>query len=101
MVCARADITHVVGVVSRYLANPRKQHWNVVKWIMRYLRGTSKLSLCFGSRKPELIGYTDANMAEDIDSRKSTSGFLIKLLGGAISWQSKLQKCVFLSTTKA
>ncbi|PNX96549.1 putative gag/pol polyprotein, partial [Trifolium pratense] len=94
MVCTRADITHVVGVISRFLANPRKEHWNAVKWILRYLRGTSKMSLCFGSRNPELIGYTDADMARDIDSRKSTSGFLITFSGGAVSWRSKLQKCV-------
>jgi hypothetical protein len=101
MVCIRADITHAVGVVSRFLANPGKEHWNAVKWILRYLRGTSKMSLCFGSREPELIGYTDADMAGDIDSRKSTSGFLITFSGGAVSWQSKLQKCVALSTTEA
>lgn len=100
MVCTRADITHAVGVVSRFLANPGKEHWNVVKWILRYLRGTSKTSLCFGSRKPELIGYTYADMAGDIDSRKSTSGFLITYSGGVVSWQSKLQKCVALSTTE-
>ncbi|KAI5438288.1 hypothetical protein KIW84_024143 [Lathyrus oleraceus] len=64
-------------------------------------RGTSKTSLCFGSRKPELISYTDADMAGDIDSMKSTSGFLITYSGGAVSWQSKLQKCVALSTTEA
>lgn len=77
MVCTQADITHTVCVVSRFLANTGKEHWNVVKWILRYLRGTSKMILCFGSRKPELIGYTYANMMRDIDSRKSTSGFLI------------------------
>jgi hypothetical protein len=59
------------------------------------------MSLCFGSRNPELIGYTDADMAGYIDSRKSTSGFLITFSGGAVSWQSKLQKCVALSTTEA
>jgi hypothetical protein len=101
MVCTRADITHAVGVVSRFLANPGKEHWNAVKWILRYLRGTFKMSLCFGSRNPELVGYTDADMAGDIDSRKSTSGFLITFSGGAVSWQSKLQKCVALSTTEA
>ncbi|CAL9013346.1 unnamed protein product, partial [Prunus brigantina] len=77
------------------------EHWNDVKWILRYLRGTSKMSLCFGGGKPELIGYTDADMAGDLDSRKSTSGYLITFSGGAVSWQSKLQKCVALSTTEA
>jgi hypothetical protein len=48
-----------------------------------------------------LDGFTDANMAGDIDSRKSTSGYLITYSGGAMSWQSRLQKCVALSTTEA
>ena len=43
MVCTRPDIAHVVGVVRRFLANPRKEHWEAVKWIFGYLRGTSKL----------------------------------------------------------
>ena len=47
-----------------------------------------------------LVGYTDSNMAGDVDSRKSTSGYLITFSGGAVSWQSRLQKCVTLSTTE-
>ncbi|VVA10754.1 PREDICTED: Retrovirus-related Pol poly from [Prunus dulcis] len=101
MICTRPDITHAVGVVSRFLSKPGREHWNAVKWILRYLRGTSKMSLCFGGGKPELIGYTDADMAGDLDSRKSTSGYLITFSRGAVSWQSKLQKCVALSTTEA
>ena len=42
MVCTRLDISHVVGVVSRFLANPSKAHWEAVKWIFRYLRGTQR-----------------------------------------------------------
>ena len=72
-----------------------------MKWILRYLRGTSRLCLCFGSGEPVLDGYTDADMAGDCDSRKSTSGFLMTFAGGAVSWQSRLQKCVALSTTEA
>ena len=101
MVCTRPDIAHAVGVVSRFLSNPGKDHWEAVKWILRYLRGTSRLCLCFGSGEPVLDGYTDADMAGDCDSRKSTSGFLMTFAGGAVSWQSRLQKCVALSTTEA
>ncbi|BBG99422.1 hypothetical protein Prudu_009111 [Prunus dulcis] len=64
MICTRPDITHAVGVVSRFLSKPGREHWNSWKWILRYLRGTSKMSLCFGGGKPALIGYTDADMAE-------------------------------------
>ena len=49
IVCTRPDITLVVGVVSRFLAKPGKEYWNAVKWILRYLKGTSKMSLCFGN----------------------------------------------------
>lgn len=101
MVCTRPDIAHSVGLVSRYLSNPGKVHWDAVKWIFRYLRGTSRFCLCFGGSKHVLEGYTDADMAGDIDSRKSTSGYVFTFSGGAISWQSKLQKCVALSTTEA
>ena len=101
MVSTRLDIAHAVGVVSRYLSNPGKPHWDAVKWILRYLRGTSTLCLCFGNSKPSLEGFADADMAGDLDDRRSTSGFLFTFAGGAISWQSKLQKCVALSTTEA
>ncbi|CAN0846213.1 Retrovirus-related Pol polyprotein from transposon TNT 1-94 [Linum grandiflorum] len=101
MVCTRPDIAHAVGVVSRFLSNPGKEHWAAVKWILRYLRGTSRVCLCFGNGKAMLEGYTDANMAGDVDSRKSTSGYMMTFAGAAVSWQSRLQKCVALSTTEA
>ena len=101
MVCTRPDLAHAVGVVSRFLSNPGRKHWAAVKWIFRYLRGTSKLCLCYGNGECVLDGFTDADMAGDFDSRKSTSGYLITYAGGAVSWQSRLQRCVALSTTEA
>jgi hypothetical protein len=101
MVCTRPDIAYAVGVVSRFLSNPGKEHWAAIKWILRYLRGTSSLCLCFGNGKPVLDGYTDADMAGDLDWRKSTSGYLMTFGRGAVSWQWQLQKCVALSTTEA
>ena len=47
IVCIRLNIAHAVGVESRYMSNPRKQHWETVKWILRYLKGTANLALCF------------------------------------------------------
>ena len=101
MVCTRPDIAHAVGVVSRFLSNPGKKHWEAVKWILRYLRGTSKLGITFGNGEPMLVGYTDSDMAGNKDNMKSTSGYLMLFAGGAVSWQSRLQKCVALSTTEA
>ena len=72
--------------MSRFLENPDKEHWEAVKWIFKYLRGTSKLFLSFGKGKLVLEGYTDANMVGDLDGRKSTFGYLFTFVGGAISW---------------
>ncbi|CAJ2645756.1 unnamed protein product [Trifolium pratense] len=68
---------------------------------LMYLRGTTCMRLCFGGDKPTLEGYSDSDMAGDIDSRESTSGYMIKFAGGVVAWQSRLQKCVALSTTEA
>ena len=73
-----------------------------MKRIMRYLKGTVKLGLLYskdGSRK--CIGYSDADWAGDIDDRKSTSGYLFQVSGAAVSWRSKKQSCVALSTAEA
>ena len=72
-----------------------------MKWILRYLYGTIDMRLCFGCDKLTLVGYSYSYMARDIDCKKSTSGYLIKFAGGAMTWQSKLQRCVALSTTEA
>ncbi|GMI80802.1 cysteine-rich RLK (RECEPTOR-like protein kinase) 8 [Hibiscus trionum] len=101
MVCTRPDLAYAIGTISRFLSNPGREHWNAVKWIMRYLRGSSNLKLCFSTEKFVLVGYTDSDMAKDIDSRRSTSGYSITYAWGAVAWQSRLQKCVALSTTKS
>jgi hypothetical protein len=101
MVCTRPDIGYAVGVVSRYMSNPGKEHWTAVKWILRYLKGTANVCLRFGSGKPELDGFTDSDMSADADTSRSTSGYVMTYAGGAVSWQSRLQKTVALSTTEA
>jgi len=68
MICTRPDIAYVVGVVSRFLTNPGKEHWTAIKWILRYLKGTTKKCLCFSKKNFVLVGYTDADLAGDIDS---------------------------------
>ena len=64
MVCTRLDIAHVVGVMKSYMSNLGKQHWEAVKWILRYLRGTASLALCFKQLDLGLQGYVDADMTE-------------------------------------
>ena len=84
MVCTRPDITHAVRVVSKFMSRPGKQHWEAVKWILRYLKGSLDTSLCFTCASLKLQGYVDADFAGDIDSRKSTTRFVFTLGGTAI-----------------
>jgi hypothetical protein len=100
MVCTRPDIAHAVGVVSRYMNNLGKEHWEAVKWILRYLRGTSTHVLCFGGSNTILQGYVDSYMAGDKDNRRSTRGYVFIVGGTIVSWISKLQNVVSLSTTE-
>jgi hypothetical protein len=97
MVCTRPDIAHAVGVVRRYMNNPGKEHWEEVKWILMYLRGTSTNALCFGGSDTFLQGYVDSYMEGDKYRRRSTTGYVFNVGGTIVSWISKLQKvfCTF------
>uniref|UniRef100_A0A2N9J6C2 CCHC-type domain-containing protein n=1 Tax=Fagus sylvatica TaxID=28930 RepID=A0A2N9J6C2_FAGSY len=75
MVCTRPDLAHAVSTVSRYMANPGREHWNAVKWIFRYLKGTVEHGILF-SRQPgtnSVVGYVDADYAGEVDDRRSTT----------------------------
>ena len=98
MVCTRPHITFVVGEISRYMSNPGREHWAEVKWILRYLKGTSRVCLRYGVGKPVLEGFTDSNILGDVDLSRSMSGYVMTYAGGAVSWQSRVQKSVALST---
>ena len=89
-ICTQLDIAHAVGVVSKFLSNPNKDYWEVMKWILRYMKGSSRMCLCFGEFELILEGYADVDMVSDLDGRKSTSAFLFTFVGGVLSWQSKL-----------
>uniref|UniRef100_A0A2N9G8B6 CCHC-type domain-containing protein n=1 Tax=Fagus sylvatica TaxID=28930 RepID=A0A2N9G8B6_FAGSY len=103
MVCIRPDLAHTVSTVSRYMANPGREHWNAVKWIFRYLKGTAEHGILFSIQSGTnlVVGYVDANYAGDVDNRRSTTGYVFTLLGGPICWKSMLQSIVAMSTTKA
>ena len=85
MVYTRSNIAHVVGIVSRYISYPGKQHCETVKWTMRYLGGTSNTCLCFIASDLKLERFVDAYLASDKDSRKSTTGFVFILDGTKVS----------------
>ena len=86
MVCTRPDIAFVVGTVSRYMSNPRRNLWASGKWILIYLKGTSSVCLRFRVGKSVLEGFTDSNMSRDVDSSRSTSGYVMTYAGGAVLW---------------
>ncbi|XP_070014717.1 secreted RxLR effector protein 161-like [Nicotiana sylvestris] len=102
MVCTRPDICQAVGLVSRYQTDTGLAHWQTVKRIMRYLKGTADYALCYqGGKDLRLVGYSDADHGGDLDERKSTSGYVFLLSDRAISWSSKKKSCVSLSTMEA
>jgi hypothetical protein len=103
MVCTRPDLAHAVSVVSKYMANPGKQHWDAVKWIFRYLKGTTDYGITFVRQKSDLsvVGYVDADYAGDLDDRRSTTGYVFTFTGGPICWKSMIQSTVAMSTTEA
>jgi hypothetical protein len=102
MVCTRPDLAHAVSVVSKYMANPRRQHWDAVKWIFRYLKGTTNYGITFVRQKSDfsVVRYVDADYVGDLDNRKSTTGYVFILAGGPICWRSMIQSTVVMSTTK-
>ena len=88
-VCTKPDIAFAVGALGRYQSNPGIDHWRVAKKVMRYLQGTKDYMLMYRRAYGlEVIGYSDADFAGCVNSRKSTSGYIFKLADGAVSWRS-------------
>ena len=96
----RPDITYAVQTVSHFSKNPGYTHWEAVKKIFRYLKGTKDLWLSYGGQQKELTGYAnaDGNMAK---YGHAISGYAFLLHGGAISWSTKRQEIISLSTTES
>lgn len=102
MVGSRPDIAHAVGVVSRFMGNPSRAHWEAVKWILRYIHGTTSFGLWF-KKGQEFIaqGFSDADYGNDLDRRRSVTGYLFQVGTNTISWRSGLQPIVALSSTES
>ena len=101
-IATRPDIAQAVGVVSKFNSKPTEAHLTAVKRILRYLKGTADQALKYEkSEDGALVGYSDADWAGDLDDRHSTTGNLFLMVGGPISWASKKQATVALSTSEA
>ena len=104
-IATRPDIAYAVAVLARFSQNPGPLHWKAIKHLFRYLKGTLDYRLTYSpsssSNSDLFVTYTDADHAGNPDNGRSTSGYLVKMGSGAISWQSRLQSLVALSTTEA
>ena len=79
MVCTRPDLAYVVSIVSRFMHNPGNAHWEAVKWILRYLKGSPDLGLVFDQHRVDpggAVGYVDADYGGDLDRRRSLSAYI-------------------------
>jgi len=104
MLGSRPDLAYTVAVLGRHAATPGNEHNHALQRVFRYLSGTSDYALSFhrGSANGLVLhGFVDADWASDVNDWKSTSGFVFMLGGGAISWSSKKQSSVALSSTEA
>jgi hypothetical protein len=104
-IATRPDIAYTVGVLGRYNSKPGVSHWRAVEHLFRYLQGTKDYCLTYSfdnANSSELfLTYSDAAHADDKATFRSTGAYVVTMGGGAISWQSKLQPIVTLSTTEA
>jgi hypothetical protein len=99
-VCIRPDIAQAVGVPARYMSAPTEAHRTVALGVVRYLAVTATCGLTYGSGLPELRAYGDADYASDLDSHRSMTGYVFVMHEGAVSWSSRLQPTVAISTVE-
>ncbi|TYK21344.1 retrotransposon protein, putative, Ty1-copia subclass [Cucumis melo var. makuwa] len=100
----KPDLGYAMGMISRFMSNPGKQHWKAVKWVLRYLKGSASVSLCYSrdcDKSTLLRGFTDADYVAYLDKRRSLSGHIYRLYGNVVSWKVNLQPVVALSTTES
>ena len=91
MVRTRPGLTQVVNVVSRYMGNPGKKHWQVVKCILRYLKGTTDIGLVYhGDMSCAIVGYSNFDYPLDLDARKSVTGYAFIIDNSLVSWKETL-----------
>ena len=98
----RPDIMYAMSLISRYMENPSEVHLLAAKRIFRYLKGTTDFGITYKTTgKSRLIGFSDSDYVGDLDDRKSTSGSVLMISSGVVSWSLNKQQIVALSTTEA
>ena len=101
----RPDLAHTVTLLSQFSSRPNEVHLQAAKRVLRYLRGTADWNLHYPKKADDttlrLLCYSDASFASNLDDRRSFSGYVTKLGEATVSWSSKKQKSVAVSTTEA
>lgn len=100
-VSTRPDISFAVSFLSQFNNSHTTEQWSAAKRVLRYLKGTIDLCLTYVRDNMHLVGYTDADWANNVEDRRSFSGFVFKLSGGAITWGCRKQTSTALSSTEA
>ncbi|XP_059223057.1 uncharacterized protein LOC131996890 [Stomoxys calcitrans] len=88
-------------MLSQFSKNPRKQHLNAAFQVLKYLSTTSNAVITYKKTSKPIIGFCDASWAQDVNNRKSQSGFCFVLANSVVSWESKKQKVVATSSAEA
>ena len=104
MISTRPDVAQSISVISRFMANHGRHHWQALKWTLRYLKGAGDFGILYKDEKSDgdpLVGFCDSDFAGSVDTRRSQSGYIFTMYGAAVSWKSSLQSVVALSTTEA
>ena len=96
--CTRPDIAYVVGLLYRFTNRPSNEHFHAIERVMRYLKRTMNLGLHYQKFLVVLEGYNNADWNTLSDDSKATSGYIFRIVGGAISWKSKKQTIMAQST---
>ena len=97
----RPDITFTVNKLAQFLANPGRAHLDEALRVLRYLKGTKHRSLHLGDGIPDIAGFSDSDWGGDHDDRKSTGAYIFRLGLRAVSWKSKKQMSVALSSVES
>jgi len=102
MLGMRPDIAFAVTKLSQFASNPTEEHLGKALYICRYLLEMPDYALVYdGPGNGGLLAYADSDWASDPITRKSTSGYVVKLAGAVFSWNTRAQKTVALSSTEA
>ncbi|XP_031263525.1 secreted RxLR effector protein 161-like [Pistacia vera] len=102
MISTRPDLSFAMSLLSHFMSNPGSEHWSALKWVLRYINGTSHIGLeyCKRYNSLDLVSFVDSDFAGNKYTRKSITAYVFTLGRNYVSWKSQLQPIVALSSTE-